>query len=164
LAYSTISHCGFLFVSLGLGVTSLTLIYLLLHGIFKAATFFSVGSVSRLYKTQDIRQTGSLSVISPVDSLLLIFYTINLAGFPCTFGYLYKSLFTSFVWSNLHQFYLVGLLIVALPLSVLYSFRLIYYIVGDYLKLMSFSSLIDIKLKLKPNILYSTTSITLICI
>jgi NADH-quinone oxidoreductase subunit L len=40
LAYSTISHCGFLFLSIGLENYIATIIYLFLHGLFKAMTFF----------------------------------------------------------------------------------------------------------------------------
>src|SRR5579885_3177641 len=40
LAYSTISHCGFLFVTVSMNSEFLTITYLYLHGFFKALTFF----------------------------------------------------------------------------------------------------------------------------
>lgn len=40
LAYSTISHCGFIMCSICLDNFLVTIIYLFLHGLFKASTFF----------------------------------------------------------------------------------------------------------------------------
>ena len=39
LAYSTISHCGFLMVLVSLNIIEFTLLYLYIHGFFKAAVF-----------------------------------------------------------------------------------------------------------------------------
>ena len=40
LAYSTISHCGFLMVMYTTGVLEYVLLYLYIHGFFKAAVFY----------------------------------------------------------------------------------------------------------------------------
>lgn len=93
LAYSTMSHCGFLYVTISFGYFFLTIIYLFLHGIFKAATFYCVGSFVRVYKTQDIRLMGAGHVILPIDSILLLICSFNLGGLPFTIGYLYKVFF-----------------------------------------------------------------------
>lgn len=59
LAYSTISHCGFLFVLLSLGTLEHTLFYLYVHGFFKASSFLCVGSILRLtHGYQDLRRMG----------------------------------------------------------------------------------------------------------
>jgi NADH:ubiquinone oxidoreductase subunit 5 (subunit L)/multisubunit Na+/H+ antiporter MnhA subunit len=93
LAYSTMSHCGFLYITISFGYFFLTIIYLFLHGIFKAATFYCVGSFVRVYKTQDIRLMGAGHIILPVDSILLLICAVNLGGLPFTIGYIYKSFF-----------------------------------------------------------------------
>ena len=93
LAYSTMSHCGFLYITISFGYFFLTIIYLFLHGIFKAATFYCVGSFVRVYKTQDIRLMGAGHIILPVDSILLLICAFNLGGLPFTIGYIYKSFF-----------------------------------------------------------------------
>jgi len=93
LAYSTMSHCGFLYITISFGYFFLTIIYLFLHGIFKAATFYCVGSFIRVYKTQDIRLMGTGYLILPTDSILLIICAFNLGGLPFSIGYIYKSFF-----------------------------------------------------------------------
>jgi NADH:ubiquinone oxidoreductase subunit 5 (subunit L)/multisubunit Na+/H+ antiporter MnhA subunit len=59
LAYSTISHCGFLFYLVNTSVIEFTLFYLFAHGFFKAASFMCIGNVLRFSKGyQDFRRMG----------------------------------------------------------------------------------------------------------
>jgi NADH:ubiquinone oxidoreductase subunit 5 (subunit L)/multisubunit Na+/H+ antiporter MnhA subunit len=59
LAYSTISHCGFLMVLSSSGLLEYTLLYLYIHGFFKAAVFMCVGNVNRFNKNiQDFKKMG----------------------------------------------------------------------------------------------------------
>ena len=61
LAYSTISHCGFLMLLASLDNFQFTIIYLFSHGFFKACSFFCVGNIIRFNKNnQDIRHMGQL--------------------------------------------------------------------------------------------------------
>ena len=93
LAYSTMSHCGFLFSTVGLFDFYITILYLFLHGFFKASTFYCVGSFVRLYKTQDTRLMGSGQHFFFGDSILLILCAANLCGLPLTIGAIYKLYF-----------------------------------------------------------------------
>jgi len=134
LAYSTISHCGFLFVCVGLQAYNLVIIYLYLHGIFKAASFFCVGSFIRVAQSQDMRYMGSLSRYLPVDTLFLIFCSLNLGGFPLTLGYLYKSLFLSTLVSSTNSIIIISLCFIGMLTSLIYVFRLIFFIAFDFYK------------------------------
>jgi len=59
LAYSTISHCGFLVVLCGLFNLNWVLSYLYIHGFFKALTFMCAGNIIRFSKNiQDYRRMG----------------------------------------------------------------------------------------------------------
>jgi NADH:ubiquinone oxidoreductase subunit 5 (subunit L)/multisubunit Na+/H+ antiporter MnhA subunit len=61
LAYSTISHCGFLMVTCSLKIPELTIFYLYVHGFFKATVFLCVGNVIRFVQNnQDFRTMGGL--------------------------------------------------------------------------------------------------------
>ena len=61
LAYSTISHCGFLIFLTTLGSTEFTLAYLYVHGFFKAIAFLCAGNIIRFCKGyQDLRRMGQL--------------------------------------------------------------------------------------------------------
>ena len=132
LAYSTISHCGFLFVCVGLGNALLIFGYLFLHGLFKAGTFFAVGPFIRRAGSQDLRAMGSLSREMPLNGFLLGLLSTGLGGFPFTFGYLYKQLFIS--WSIFYipnitfwHYCWFGFLGVGLLSSFVYIFKLNVY-------------------------------------
>lgn len=135
LAYSTISHCGFLFVAVGIGNLYLTVTYLYLHGFFKALTFFCVGNlvkVSRGY--QDSRKMGQLALVLPVESILLVVCAINLGALPLTVGYFYKSLLQAVLVNTKIVLILLPLLLIAMLSSVIYVFRLVFYTLFDIQK------------------------------
>jgi NADH:ubiquinone oxidoreductase subunit 5 (subunit L)/multisubunit Na+/H+ antiporter MnhA subunit len=61
LAYSTISHCGFLMVSYSIFIPEYTILYLYVHGFFKAAIFLCLGNIIRFFRNiQDLRKMGSI--------------------------------------------------------------------------------------------------------
>jgi len=133
LAYSTISHCGFIMATISLNNFLITIIYLYLHGLFKASSFFCAGSIIKNNNTQDTRLMGT-NTTQLFDVISLILSVVNLAGFPFTFGYLYKECFinqlsVSNVWFVSFGFCLIGLLS-----SVVYAYKLIYYSCFDFRK------------------------------
>lgn len=131
LAYSTISHCGFLFVTIGTELYLASLIYLFLHGLFKASTFFCAGSFIRVAGSQDTRHMGALSRVIPVDTVFLIICAFNLGGLPFSMGYLYKGVLISGILTSMTGFVVLGFCTVGLLCSVIYSFRLVYYSAFD---------------------------------
>lgn len=131
LAYSTISHCGFLFVTIGTELYLASLIYLFLHGLFKASTFFCAGSFIRVAGSQDTRQMGALSRVLPVDTVFLIICAFNLGGLPFSMGYLYKGVLISGMLTSLTGSVVLGFCTIGLLCSVIYSFRLVYYSAFD---------------------------------
>ena len=149
LAYSTISHCGFLFLSIGLEYYITTVIYLFLHGLFKALTFFCAGSFIRVYNSQDTRNMGSGFRTLPMDSIFLIISAINLGGLPFSFGYLYKSLiYLAILNSNIGIFFF-GLSFLGLLTGVIYTYRLIFYSIFDISK--EFINPVLLELQIKKN-------------
>lgn len=131
LAYSTISHCGFLFVCAGLNWVWLTIIYLFLHGLFKAATFFCVGSFIRINKSQDSRLMGVSNRLSPTETLLLIICAINLGGLPFTLGFFYKKFFLAMLFELTTSYFVLGCCLGGMLTSLIYVYRLIYYVSFD---------------------------------
>lgn len=134
LAYSTISHCGFLFVTIGTEIYVTSLVYLFLHGLFKALTFFCAGSFIRVAGSQDTRSMGALSRVIPVDTVFLLICAFNLGGMPFSLGYLYKSLLMSSVLSSSSGFCILGLCTIGLCSSLIYVYRLVYYSAFDVSK------------------------------
>lgn len=134
LAYSTISHCGFLFVTLSTELYSASIIYLFLHGLFKALTFFCAGTFIRVSGTQDTRFMGNLSRILPVDTIFLIICAFNLGGLPFSLGYLYKSSLLVVVLHSNTSIFCLGFCLIGLLSSVVYVYRLVYYSCFDTTK------------------------------
>jgi len=133
LAYSTISHCGFLMVAYTTGITEFVLLYLYVHGFFKAAVFMSVGNVNRFNRNnQDFKKMGSLYKFLPFDCLMCFIGLINLSGLPFTFGFFIKHLLL--VGLNTHivvyYFVLTNCVLGALT-GLFYSYRLFYNVFFD---------------------------------
>ena len=131
LAYSTMSHCGFLFALTGMGDPYITVIYLILHGIFKAMTFYCVGSFIRLYGTQDSRLMGGAAQFYWGDTFLLLLGAGNLCGLPFTVGITYKSFFLKLLCSSSLSIFSLGFFFIAMLASLVYFYRLVYYILFD---------------------------------
>jgi NADH-quinone oxidoreductase subunit L len=133
LAYSTISHCGFIVASISLNNFLVTIVYLYLHGLFKALTFFCAGSVIKFNGTQDTRLMG-MNKNQLINIVTLTVSSMNLGGLPFTFGYLYKFLFLNYLMISPFSIVSYGLTIVGMLCSVVYVFKLIYYSCFDYRK------------------------------
>ena len=131
LAYSTISHCGFLFVTIGTEAYLTVIIYLFLHGLFKALTFFCAGSFIRVAGSQDTRQMGGLNRLLPVDTIFLIICAFNLGGLPFSIGYLYKSMLIASLLNTNITFIVLGFCTIGLLTSIIYVYRLVYYSAFD---------------------------------
>lgn len=134
LAYSTMSHCGFLWVLASTGYLYITSFYLFFHGLFKAATFFCAGTFIRIYGTQDTRWMGNSHRFLPLESLLLLVCAANLSGLPLMLGYLYKYYFIQLLLTSIMGWFVLGNLYIAMVSSILYFFRLTYYVVFDFYK------------------------------
>lgn len=140
LAYSTISHCGFIVASISLNNFIVTIVYLYLHGLFKALTFFCAGSIIKYNGTQDTRLMG-MNKNQFINIITLTVASINLGGLPFTFGYLYKFLFLNYMLINPVNIVGYGLNIIGMLCSLVYVYKIIYYSSFDFRK-GSFQTLI----------------------
>lgn len=134
LAYSTMSHCGFLWTLASTGNFFITVLYLFLHGLFKAATFYCAGSFIKVYGTQDTRWMGSGHLFLRLDTGLLLLCSGNLAGLPFTIGSLYKYFFFKLLLINNFNWSVLGLLFLGMLSSLVYFFRLVFYVTFDFYK------------------------------
>lgn len=133
LAYSTISHCGFIVTSISLNNFIITVIYLYLHGLFKASTFFCAGSMIKTNNTQDMRLMG-MNNNQVFDITSLTISAINLGGLPFTFGYLYKQTFINQLTVSPFSYLGYGFCLIGLLCSIVYVYKLIYYSCFDFRK------------------------------
>jgi len=159
LAYSTISHCGFLMVIYSTGVVEYTILYLYVHGFFKAATFLCVGNIIRFSRnTQDFKRMGSYVKFLPADAILTFVCIINLSGLPLTFGFFIKHFLFVGLRLNLFLYYfvLINCLFGALT-GLFYGYRLYYSIFFDIKKARKSIYLMASKLNLKSKYYTNTT-------
>ncbi len=95
LAYSTVSHLGFMTMLLGFGTPIAAVIavfHVLNHATFKAALFMCAGIIDHETGTRDSRKLGGLLVLMPITSTLALIATASMAGLPLTNGFLSKEM------------------------------------------------------------------------
>lgn len=136
LAYSTISHCGNMFLLAGLGRIEWALIYLCIHGYFKAISFLAVGNIIRFYKNnQDLRRMGMACYYMPFDCFLLLISLINLGGLPLTLGLHLKHFLLLVTRYDTFINTLLSINIIFTTLTgLIYTIKIIYYVFFDFKK------------------------------
>lgn len=135
LAYSTISHCGFMVLLSATFNLDLVLIYLYVHGFFKALLFLSAGSVMRFFKCQDFRYMGSAYKYLPTECVISIFGFWHLSGGPLSFGYVAKHyIITSIMGNSVFTLFLMINVVMSILASILYSSRFVYFVYFDFKK------------------------------
>jgi len=98
LAYSTISHLGFLTMLFGLGTPMAALVgvfHIINHATFKAALFLNAGIVDHEAGTRDIRRLGGLFGLMPIAGTLALIAGLSMAGVPPLNGFISKETFDS---------------------------------------------------------------------
>jgi len=136
LAYSTISHCGFLMVIYTTGIIEYVLLYLYVHGFFKAVIFMSVGNINRYSRNnQDFKKMGNYYKYLPFDCLICFIGLINLSGLPFTLGFYIKHLLFIGLNANMLIYYiiLINCLFGAFT-GLFYSYRLFFNVFFDFKK------------------------------
>ena len=127
LAYSTISHCGFLVLLCSLEMNEFVIMYLYVHGFFKAIIFMCVGNVLRISQNyQDYRRMGNLFKYLPFEYYCMLISLANLAGLPFTFGFFTKHLVFLSLEQHIYIYYFVlfNTLVGAIS-SLFYSYKLL---------------------------------------
>ena len=136
LAYSTISHCGFLMVLCATEMNEFTILYLYVHGFFKAGVFMCVGNILRITKGyQDTRRMGGLLKYLPFEYFCCTIGVINLAGLPFTFGFFIKHLLLLNLGNHMYIYiFVIFNSILGAFSGLFYSYRLIFYTFYDFKK------------------------------
>ena len=92
LAYSTVSHLGFMMLALGAGSFPAAILHLLVHAFSKALLFLGAGSVMHaLNEETDIRKMGGLRRRMPITAITFALGAISLAGIPPLSGFFSKD-------------------------------------------------------------------------
>lgn len=133
LAYSTISHCGFLMCLCGLNTIQYVLLYLYIHGFFKALVFMCAGNIIRFSKNvQDYRRMGNYSKYLPFECHTSFICLLNLAGLPGTYGFFIKHTVLLSLLNNTYYYYFCFICIFLAAFSgIFYSIGFFYNVFFD---------------------------------
>jgi NADH-quinone oxidoreductase subunit L len=102
LAYSTVSHLGYMFMAVGAGAYTAGVFHLVTHAFFKALLFLGAGSVihalhaayeatHRHDDPQDLRNMGGLARVMPTTAVTMGLATLAIAGIPPLAGFFSKD-------------------------------------------------------------------------
>jgi NADH-quinone oxidoreductase subunit N len=128
LAYSTISHVGFMLMAFSTGSTEAIIgimFYLMLYMFMNLSAFFMVIHVENNFNAKDVKQWGGIGYKSPILAIFMVLSLVSLAGLPPTSGfvgkvYLFRTLFAT------EQFYWLGIVgILNSVISLYYYFRIV---------------------------------------
>ncbi len=134
LAYSTISHLGFLTMLFGIGTPMAALVgvfHIINHATFKAALFLNAGIVDHEAGTRDLKRLGGLFGLMPIAGTLALIAGLSMAGIPPLNGFISKEMMlyeaADTVWLNQPWVFPV-LATLGATLSVAYSLRYIVHV------------------------------------
>ncbi|MCH8102958.1 MAG: NADH-quinone oxidoreductase subunit L [Chloroflexi bacterium] len=126
LAYSTISHLGFMMLALGAGEVGVAMFHLFAHAFAKAVLFLAAGSVNHGTGQTDVRKMGGLWRKMPITTITFTISALSLAGLPPLGGFFSKDEILLAVWDGrISGAYLIVALI-AVVFSAIYTSRIIY--------------------------------------
>uniref|UniRef100_UPI0030E44281 NADH dehydrogenase subunit 5 n=1 Tax=Bregmatothrips sinensis TaxID=3045418 RepID=UPI0030E44281 len=150
IALSTLSQLGFMMCSISLGLVDLAFFHLIVHACFKALMFMCAGCFIHFFlNVQDIRKFSLGSEYSNYDliflSLIFNISNLSLCGFPYLSGFFSKDMILEkvFMLDDSKSFFSFFFLVFGTFLTVMYGFRLFFYMVfksgGFFFSLKSFS-------------------------
>jgi NADH-quinone oxidoreductase subunit L len=130
LAYSTLSHLGFMVMGVGLSGPGQAMFHLTTHAFFKALLFLGAGSVIvALHHEQDIWKMGGLRKRMPVTFWTFLCGTLAIAGVVPFSGFYSKdSILAVALEHHAYARFLLGVLIAVL--TAFYMFRLVFVVFG----------------------------------
>lgn len=134
LAYSTISHLGFMMLALGSGAYVVAMFHLFTHAFAKALLFLSAGSVDHgTGGKRDIRELGGLRHRMPITTITFSIGALALAGVPPLSGFFSKDEIMMAVMDGMHPiFFIIATL--AVLMSSLYMVRVLILVFFGELK------------------------------
>ena len=134
LAYSTVSHLGFMMLALGAGGYTAAMFHLLAHAFAKALLFLGAGSVDHgTGGKRDIREMGGLWRRMPVTAVTFTVGALALGGIPPLSGFFSKDEVMVAVLEGRNPVFFLLAMVAAL-MSALYMARILFLVFFGRLK------------------------------
>lgn len=156
LAYSTISHCGFLVINYTFLIFEYTILYLYIHGFIKALIFMTIGNINKFsWNNQDLRKMGKYTKFLPFESYVCLLGLLHLSGLPLSFGFYIKHfIFLSFLSLYLFYFIIFFFCLIGGLTGLIYSSRLYWNVFFDFKKSKKKNYYFNFFFFNRPNLLY----------
>lgn len=123
VAYSTVSHLGFMAFAIGVGAFTAAIFHLMTHAFFKGLLFLGSGSVIHAVDgNQDMRKMGGLKKYMPTTFWTFVIAAASNAGIILFAGFWSKDELIVSGWLD-NRYVLTIIVLVAAFLSSLYIFR-----------------------------------------
>nr|ATI10802.1 NADH dehydrogenase subunit 5 [Calvisia medogensis] len=144
VALSTLSQLGLMMSILSCGYTYLAFFHMLTHALFKALLFMCSGVIIHSFKDcQDIRYMGNMFFHMPLTCICFVISSLCLCGMPFLSGFYSKDLILEiYSMSNVNLF-CYFLFYFSTGLTVMYSIRLIYFLLISDFSFYSFYSMYE---------------------
>ena len=127
LAYSTISHCGFLFFLLVLGNYYNLVVYLHMHGWFKSLSFMCAGNIIGSNNNyQDYRRMGANNSSLRFEQVILSLSILNLGSLPFLLGFFNKHFLLTLFHNTNVSLIASCFIILASFTGIFYSIKFLY--------------------------------------
>nr|YP_009643500.1 NADH dehydrogenase subunit 5 [Dindymus rubiginosus]APO08942.1 NADH dehydrogenase subunit 5 [Dindymus rubiginosus] len=134
IALSTLSQLGLMMSILFMGDCNVSFFHLLTHAFFKALLFLCAGLIIHcMNDSQDIRFMGGLVNHFPYTLAGFCVANLSLCGFPFMSGFYSKDLSVEILQMNYFNGFIYLIFMISIGLTVLYTFRLFYFILYGYL-------------------------------
>lgn len=130
IAYSTLSHLGFMFLACGVGAYTAGIFHLYTHAFFKALLFLGAGSVMHAMAGEvNIQKMGGLKKHMPVTYLTFLIASLSIAGIPGLAGFFSKDKILWYAYNAGTTGQIVWIMgTLAAVMTAFYSFRIIFLV------------------------------------
>nr|YP_011004671.1 NADH dehydrogenase subunit 5 [Dercas nina]WPT28311.1 NADH dehydrogenase subunit 5 [Dercas nina] len=144
IALSTLGQLGLMMSILSMGYFDLAFFHLLTHAMFKALLFMCAGMIIHMMNdNQDIRFMGGLSLYIPMTSLCFNISNLALCGIPFLAGFYSKDLILDMIMMSNLNLMIFFLYYFSISLTMIYTIRLLMYLMINEFNLMSIYYLYD---------------------
>nr|YP_010131041.1 NADH dehydrogenase subunit 5 [Metaphycus eriococci]QPZ53230.1 NADH dehydrogenase subunit 5 [Metaphycus eriococci] len=147
IAFSTLSQLGLMMVIYGMKFFLLSYFHLLIHAMFKSMMFMCSGVIIHMMNNvQDIRFLGNLMNFMPFTLLTMLVSNFSLCGLPFMSGFYSKDMILEKVFMNKFNLILYIFIILSTMMTVIYSFRLLYYLMNKNFYFFPIFKIVDLKI------------------
>nr|YP_010555015.1 NADH dehydrogenase subunit 5 [Ooencyrtus plautus]UYP50995.1 NADH dehydrogenase subunit 5 [Ooencyrtus plautus] len=147
IAFSTLSQLGLMMMIYSMKFFILSYFHLIIHAMFKSMMFMCSGIIIHsMMNFQDIRYMGNLMNFLPLTFIIIFISNMSLCGMPFFSGFYSKDLILEKIFMSNFFLILFILLIFGTLLTVIYSIRLMYYLLNKNFNFFSMFKLNDFKL------------------